>query len=120
MIDTLIATGLIVALVLGPLAWRARHDRLATKALLIRADVDMALRRALGGESLVSIAVIPSTLWRRGRVVLSTPAGYGWLIERSWEAMTATVPADYDLVIRGAAADTSAPLTTRAPLKAVA
>jgi hypothetical protein len=120
MIDTLIAAGSIVALVLAPLAWRARYDRLTTRAMLIRADVDAALRHALGGESLVSVGVVPATAWRRGRVVLSTPAGYGWLIEQSWDGTTAAVPANYDLVIRGTAHATSAALTTPTPLKAAA
>ena len=120
MTDTLIAAGCIVALVLAPLAWRARYDRLTARAMLIRADVDAALRRALGGESLVSIGVVPATAWRRGRVVLSAPTGYGWLFERSWEAATATMPANYDLVIRGIAPVASAAVTAPTPLKAVA
>jgi len=109
MIDILIAIGIIAVLVLGPLAWRTRYDRLTARGLLLHADVDAAVRHALGGESFVSVHVVPSTAWRRGRVILAAPTGWAWLIERSWKRAAAATPADYDLVIRGAAGATPAP-----------
>lgn len=119
MIDTVIALGCIVALVAAPLAWRIRYDRRTARAMLIRADVEAAVRRALGGESLVSIGVAPATAWAGGRIVLSAPRGYGWLIERSLKAATAAMPTNYDLVIRGlvradADPEVAAPLTVAA------
>lgn len=111
MIDGLIAGAMIGLLVLGPLVWRARQDRRRARALVLQADLDAALRGALGGESFVTVHVEPSTAWRRGQVVLSAPVGWRCLIERAWERVAARMPAGYDLVIRG----TTSAATTAAP-----
>ena len=117
MMDALIAAALIGTLVLGPLAWRVRHDRQTERKLRLRANLDTALRHALGGDSFVSLDVVPSTAWRRGRVILYTPAGFSWLIEQAWERVAEHTPPGYDLVIRGAAASSARETT---PLKAAA
>ena len=101
MADGLVFIAWMVASILGPLGWRVLRDRAARRGLVLRADIDAALRRALGGESLVSIEVIASAVWRRGRVVLSVPAGWGCLVKAAWDHVVDALPADYDLVIRG-------------------
>jgi hypothetical protein len=117
MMDALIAVALMGTFVLGPLAWRAWLDRRTARALVLRAELDGAARRALGGESFLSLTVVPPTVWRRGRVVLSAPGGWGWLVERAWKSVACRLPADYDLVVRGSAP--SAPAATP-PLQAAA
>jgi hypothetical protein len=90
---------LICALVLGPLAWRAVHDRRRVRALAVTADVRHVVDRQLGGESLIAVHVEPATIWRSGRVVLSIPADWRWLMKPTWERVLATMPAGYELVV---------------------
>lgn len=100
MLSVVIPTLLILALVLGPLVWRIWRDRRETRALAVRATVDAALRRALHGESLVAIDVKAPTAWRSGRVILSVPAAWDWLVREAWTSVIEHVPANYEVVVR--------------------
>jgi hypothetical protein len=100
--DRLVFVVWAVAAFGAPLAWRLWRDRVARRALAVHANIEAALRRALGGESLVSVKVTASIPGRRGRVVLSVPRGWDWLVRTAWERIVEALPADHDLVIRGA------------------
>ena len=90
----------VCALVLGPLAWRAVHDRRQVRAIAVSADVRHVLDRELGGESLIAVHVEPDTIWRSGRVVLSIPADWRWLMKSTWERVLAATPTGYELVVQ--------------------
>jgi hypothetical protein len=90
----------VTALVLGPLAWRALHDRRQVLALAVSADIRYAVDRELGGESLISVQVEPATMWRAGRVVLSMPTDWRWLMKPTWDRVLAAMPAGYELVVQ--------------------
>jgi hypothetical protein len=98
---TAILTGiLLVTFMLLPLAWRIRVDRRRDAADIVRAEVLSAVNRKLGGESMLSVEVVPETLGRPGRIVLWAPAGYEDLAETVWRDVVSRAPAGYDLVIR--------------------
>jgi len=99
MLDMILATTLIGALVVGPLAWRARKDRLEDRALAIRATLQRTVNDALGGESLVTVQVIPATLLHHGKIVLYAPTHWEWLIDEVWRPVHAAAPTGYDLVV---------------------
>jgi hypothetical protein len=103
MLSGLIAAFLVVGLASGPLFWRLRQDRRDARAQVVRADVNHSLFRALGGESLVTVQVQAPTLWRPGRVVLSAPSDWQWLLAPAWNGVVERVPADYELVVKPAA-----------------
>ena len=103
MLSELVVFVVMAGLVLGPLLWRAREDRRQARALAVRADLHATLFRALRGDSLVAVDVEPPTLWRAGRVVLSAPADWAWLLEPAWASVAAHVPAGYELVVRPSA-----------------
>ena len=111
---------LVSTLVIGPLAWRVVHDRRQQAALAVRADVRHALDRALGGESLVSIDVTPPTPWRSGRVVLSIPSDWRWLLQRTSATVLARVPAGYELVVQQRPAATRSTAAWAEPRRASA
>jgi hypothetical protein len=90
----------VCALVLGPLAWRAVHDRRQARAGAVGADIRHVVDGELGGESLISVQVEPSTMWRSGRVVLSMPADWRWLMKPTWERVLASMPDGYELVVQ--------------------
>jgi hypothetical protein len=100
MLSVIVPIVLIGLVALGPIAWRVWHDRREERALGIRADVAPAIRRALGGESLVSTHVEGPRALRSGRVILSVPGGWEWLIQEAWPRVVAHVPRDYELVVR--------------------
>jgi len=100
MIEGSAVLALIGAMVLGPLMWRAVHDRRQAQALAVSADVRYAVARELGGESLISVQAEPGTLWRSGRVVLSIPSDWRWLMKPTWDRVLATLPAGYELVVQ--------------------
>jgi hypothetical protein len=104
MIEGAVVFALICMLVLGPLAWRAVGDRRQTRALAVAADIRHVVNRTLGGESLVSVHVDPSTVWRSGRVVLSVPEDWRWLLDRTWARVLPRLPAGYELVVQQRAA----------------
>ena len=100
MLTIILPTILLVALIAIPLAWRIRADRRRDRADLVRADLRSAINRRLHGESLLTVEVVPKTLWHPGRVILSTPTGYDELAETVWRDVTERAPAGYDLLIR--------------------
>ena len=120
MLGGLIAIVVIGGLLLGPLLWRVRYDRRMERALAIRAQVAAALFRALDGESMVAVQVEPSSRWRAGRVVLSAPADWQWLLELAWSAIAAHVPADYEVVVKPVAAARRAPVKEEFALRRAA
>jgi hypothetical protein len=54
---------------------------------------------ALGGESYLTVSADPPAPWRRGRIVLSTPRGFEWLVECSAGEVLAVLPEDWELVV---------------------
>ena len=100
MIESGAVFAFVCALVLGPVAWRAVRDRRQARALAVSAAVRHVVDRALGGESLISVQVEPATILRSGRVVLSIPADWRWLLKPTWERVLATMPAGYELVVQ--------------------
>jgi len=100
MLTMLLPTILLLALVVSPLAWRIRADRRRDRADILRADIHSAINRRLHGESLLTVEVVPKTLWHPGRVVLWTPAGHEDLAETVWRDVAGRMPVDYELVVR--------------------
>jgi hypothetical protein len=91
---------MLVALVALPLTWRIRADRRRDRAEVVRGDIVNAVNRRLGGESLLTVDVIPEGLGRSGRIVLWTPAGCESLVETVWRDVSRRAPAGYDLIVR--------------------
>ena len=102
MIQVLIAPALIVGLVFGLIAWRVARDHAEDRALTVRAEVQSAVNRALEGESLLAVQVEPASPFHPGRVVLSTPTGYEWLVHEAWSPVSAHAPKEYEVVLRHA------------------
>ena len=113
MVEAIIAGALLGALVVAPLGWRVWQDRRTERALAVRAVVHAALVGALGGESVVAVNVRPPAPGRLGRVELTAPSDWRFLLESAWSAVMPHVPADYELVVRPLAAD--AGLVTHEP-----
>jgi hypothetical protein len=99
MIEMTIVTALVLGIVVGPLAWRVARDRAEARALEVRAEIDAVARHELGGESMLAIDVRPSTVWSRGRIVLSAPQQWEWLVEAVVKSALERTPADYDLIV---------------------
>lgn len=91
---------LVCLLIFGPIAWRVVHDRRERQALAVTADMRHVVNAALDGESLVSVQVAPATVWRPGRVVLSVPADWRWLLDRAWPKVLTHLPSGYELVVQ--------------------
>ncbi|HEY3067963.1 MAG TPA: hypothetical protein VGL09_19405 [Methylomirabilota bacterium] len=102
MAELFIAATLIGGLVVAPLLVAEWRERRADQALALRAVIDAVVRRDLGGDSFLSVTVVPKAPWRPGRVVLSTPSGYDWLVTREWPLVLREMPADYELIVRPA------------------
>lgn len=100
MVNTFLPILLLVALVAIPLAWRIRADRRRNSADVLRADLRSAINRRLHGESLLSVEVVPKTLWHPGRIVLRAPEGYEELTQTVWRDVAKRMPFDYELVVR--------------------
>jgi hypothetical protein len=100
MLNTFLSILLLVALVAIPLAWRIRADRRRNSADVLRADLRSAINRRLHGESLLSVEVVPKTLWHPGRIVLRAPEGYEDLTQTVWRDVAKRMPFDYELVVR--------------------
>jgi hypothetical protein len=103
MIEVIVAPLLLVGLVVGVLGWRVLSDRTQDRALAVRADIQAAVDRSLEGESFLAVTVEPESTFHRGRVVLSTPTGYEWLVREAWTPVVQRVPEGYELVIKHAA-----------------
>jgi hypothetical protein len=100
MINDVLAFIAVATLALLPLVWRVWRDRATERALLVRADVDGAVRRTLGGDSFIAVDVEPRIPGRPGRVVLSAPAGWEGLVQLVLPSALERVPAKYELVVR--------------------
>jgi hypothetical protein len=100
MLNTFLPILLLVALVAIPLVWRIRADRRRNNADVLRADLRSAINRRLHGESLLSVEVVPKTLWHPGRIVLRAPEGYEDLTQTVWRDVAKRMPFDYELVVR--------------------
>jgi hypothetical protein len=99
MLSDIIGLSLIVAPLVGALAWRNAIDRRAHRASVIRADVHAGATRTLGGDSYLTIDVRCPTPWRQGEVRLSAPRGYESLIGDVAGTVFERLPARYDVVI---------------------
>jgi len=100
MLEVIAPVVFIGALVLGPIGWRVWRDRQEEQALGVRAGIAAAVRQALGGDSLVSVQVVAPRPLRNGRVILSVPGGWEWLIQEAWPRVVRRMPHDYELVVR--------------------
>ena len=89
--------------------WKEHSD---DEALAIAAEVTYAINRALGGESVVAVQALAARPWRRGRVVLSVPRGYEWLLDELVGTVLPHVPHDVELVMPGAEGRPGRPLAT--------
>ena len=98
--EAMIGVLLIGLLFLGPLGWRVWADRKHAQADAVAARIRAAVNRRLRGESFLSVRVTSRGLTRPGRIVLSTPGGYDWLVERVWSAVLPHVPPGYELVVK--------------------
>jgi len=96
---------LVTAFFGAPLGWSLRRDRNEARADAIRAEIRAAINSRLGGESVVSVLVVPSSPWRAGRIVLSAPSGYECLIEAAWRDVIHRAPAGYEVVTMSPASD---------------
>ncbi len=95
----IVAMLLMGTLFLGPVLWRIWLDRRQAEADVIGADIRAAVNRRLHGESFLAVKVTGRSLWRPGRIVLSVPSGYEWLVEAAWPAVARRLPAGYELVL---------------------
>ena len=102
MFELIVAPLLLVGLVAAVLGWRVVNDRARDRALAMRADIQAAVDRSLEGESFLAVTVEPESTFHAGRVVLSTPTGYEWLVREAWTPVVERVPDGYELVIRHA------------------
>jgi hypothetical protein len=103
MMQALIAPAVLATLVAVWLVWLKRRERAEDRALTVRAEIQSAVNRALDGESLLAVQVEPASRFHPGRVVLSTPTGYEWLVHEAWSPVIEHAPRDYEVVLRHAA-----------------
>jgi hypothetical protein len=99
MLNDLIVLILISSLVVVPLLWRDRQDRRTEAALKLQARLQSRANQRLGGETFLVVTVEPAIAAGRGRVVLSAPARWSWLVDEVWAEMRDAIPAGYDLVV---------------------
>ena len=107
MVAAIVGLVIVGALFVGPLVWRVWLDRRQERAMAVRAQAHAAVVRALGGESLVAISVEAPAAWRPGRIVVSAPSDWRFLLEQASNALVRQVPAHYELVVRPLTADAS-------------
>ena len=100
MIDRVFALVVIAGLAFGPLGWRIWRDRVAARALVVQAEIQNLVNQMLGGESFVTIEVLPAFFRRPGRVILSAPEDWTWLVNEVWARVFERLPGRYELVIR--------------------
>ena len=103
MLQALVAPAVLLGLIGGSLAWLRSRDRATDRALTVRAEIQSAVNRALDGESLLAVQVEPASGLHPGRVVLSTPSGYEWLVHEAWSPVIEHTPKEYEVVLRHAA-----------------
>ncbi len=97
-----ILTWTLLAAPLAALGWRVWRDRIEENALTLRAEIHAAVVQAFHGESFLSVQVEARTPWRAGRVLLSAPTGWEWLLEAAWKRIIRLVPRGYEIVIQPA------------------
>jgi hypothetical protein len=100
MVSAIVGAAFVGALVVAPLAWRVWQDRRTERALTVRAAAHAALVRALGGESFVAITVRPAMLWRPGRIELTAPSDWRFLLEPAWSAVMGQLPGNWELIVK--------------------
>src|SRR5436190_24062580 len=103
MVQALIAPVLLATAVGVWLAWLKRRERAEDRALTVRAEIQSAVNRALEGESLLAVQVEPASSFHPGRVVLSTPMGYEWLVHGAWHPLIGQAAKEHEVVLRHAA-----------------
>ena len=103
MVQALIAPVALVTSIALWLTWLKRRERAADRALMVRAEIQSAVDRALEGESLLAVQVEPASGFHPGRVVLSTPTGYEWLVHEAWSPVIEHTPKEYEVILRHAA-----------------
>lgn len=93
--------GMLIGLgpVVAALLWRDLNDRFLHRANRVGAEIRATANRALGGESMLAVRVQPAMAWRPGRVHLSTPGGYEFLIASVSGAVINRLPHNYELVV---------------------
>ena len=94
-VGMLIGLGPIVA----ALVWCDLNDRFRHRANRVGAEIRATANRVLGGESMLAVHVEPAMAWRPGRVHLSTPGGYEFLIASVSGAVINRLPHNYELVV---------------------
>lgn len=99
MLGDLIALVSIGSLAMAPLIWRARRDKREEAALRVQAGLQFKANQRLGGESFLVVHVEPPGLGSKGRVSLSTPDRWQWLVGEVWNDVAAALPAGYELVV---------------------
>src|ERR1700704_1831882 len=103
MMQAFIAPVLLATAVGVWLAWLQRRERAEDRALTVRAEIQSAVNRALEGESLLAVQVEPASSFHPGRVVLSTPMGYEWLLHEGGNSGLERAPQEEEGVVRDAA-----------------
>lgn len=99
MIGSIVAAGIVVLMIFGPLVWIVVKERRAERALAVQAGIQYAVDRRLGGASYLTVEAEPPTLWRRGRVVLAAPRVAAPLVDEVAPTALALTPSGYELVI---------------------
>ena len=88
--------------ILTALLWSRLLDAHRDRANRVRAEISATANHVLGGESMLAVHVEPAIAWRHGRVHLSTPGGYEFLIATVSGAVIRRLPHDYELVVHRA------------------
>ncbi|MCI0548440.1 MAG: hypothetical protein L0027_14290 [Candidatus Rokubacteria bacterium] len=109
MIELLILLVVIGVTVVGPLVWRAVIDRRTEEALKVEARIRAAIHQKLGGETYLVVTVEPGLSGKHGRVSLSAPERWHWLIDEVWKEARDLTPQGYELVVPGEARVKPAP-----------
>lgn len=100
MLGDLIAMFSVGALALAPLIWRARRDKASDAALRVQAALQFTANQRLGGDSFLVVSVEPPPLGGgKGRVRLTTPDRWHWLVGEVWNDVVATLPPGYEIVM---------------------
>jgi hypothetical protein len=102
MLGDVIALTVISLLVISPLLGRRYYDEREEQALRLQALLQRKADQRLGGETFLVVTVEPSLTHSGGRVVLSAPPGWDWLVREAWNEVRLNTPAGYDLVVSGA------------------
>jgi hypothetical protein len=99
MLGDLIALLFIGSLALAPIVWRARRDKRQDAALRVQAGLQFKANQRLGGESFLVVSVEPAPMGGKGRVRLSTPDRWQWLVGEVWNDVATAMPPGYELVL---------------------